>query len=214
MGNSSVQIKVSSSPSVSTSVVSTPISSQPTVASPDISSHDMQQKMMLLMTESFNKLSTVFSEGKQETKAEWPKFSGDSKKFRAWYLGILTQLSLPPWQELYDSIRHDVVDSTQNASLNGKLYSKIILALEGSTYKNFVSRKHLHANGVSLLAELVQTYKPCNVPELITAKTVEFWGQMKCQPNESIDTYYDPFQELSEDLEDVEEPIATKAAIR
>jgi hypothetical protein len=214
MGTSSAQVKVSSSPSNSASIVSTHISSQPAVASPDISSHDMQQKTMLMMTESFNKLSTAFSEGKQEKKAEWPKFSRDSKKFRAWYLGILTQLSLPPWQDLYDSIRHDVVDSTQNASLNGRLYSKIILALEGSAYKNFVSRKHLRANGVSLLAELVQTYKPRNVPELIAAKTVEFWGQMKRQPNESIDAYYDRFQELLEDLEDAEEPIATKAAIR
>ncbi len=57
-------------------------------------------------------------------KAEWPKFSGDSNKFRAWYLGIMTQMSLPPWQELYDPIKHDVVNTTQNVTLNGKLYSK------------------------------------------------------------------------------------------
>jgi len=38
---------------------------------------------------------------------------------------------------------------------------------------------------------MVQTYKPRNVPEIITAKTVEFWGSMKRLPSESIDSYYD-----------------------
>jgi hypothetical protein len=212
--NSEVPEAISSSSSNLPHIVSSPIPSQPASTSSDTSFHDTQQKMMLMMTESFNKLSTAFSEGKQEVKAEWPKFSGDSNKFRAWYLGIMTQMSLPPWQELYDPIKHDVVNTTQNVMLNGKLYSKIILALEGSAYKNFVSCKHLHANGISLLVELVQTYKPRNVPELIAAKTVEFWGQMKRQPNESIDAYYDRFQELLADLEDAEEPIAPKAAIR
>jgi len=96
----------------------------------------------------------------------------------------------------------------------GKLYSKIILALEGQAYKNFVFRKHFRANGIQLLQELVQTYKPRNVPELIAAKTVEFQGGMKRLPTESIDSYYDRVQELLEDLADAEEPIATKAAIR
>jgi hypothetical protein len=80
---------------------------------------------------------------------------------------------------LYDPIKHDVVTTTLNHSLNGKLYSKVILALEGSAYKNFISHKHLQANGILLLEELVQTYKPRNVPEMIAAKTVEFWGGMK-----------------------------------
>lgn len=73
---------------------------------------------------------------------------------------------------------------------------------------------HLYANGLGLLQELVQTYKPKNVPEIIAVKTVEFWGGMKCLPSESIDSYCDRFQELLEDLEDADEPIATKAAIR
>jgi len=170
--------------------------------------------MMLLMTESFSKLSTAFSEGKHETKSEWPKHNGDAKRFRSWYLGIMTQISLPPWQEFYDSVTHDIVSTTSNSSLNGKLYSKLILALEGLAYKNFVSRKHLRANGLLLLEELVQTYKPRNVPEIIAAKTVEFWGTLKRLPGESIDAYYDRFQEILEDLEEAEEPIATKAAIR
>ncbi len=65
-----------------------------------------------------------------------------------------------------------------------------------------------------MLQELVQTYKPRNVPELIAAKTVEFWGGMKRLPTETIDTYFDRFQELLEDLADAEEPNSTKAAIR
>jgi hypothetical protein len=33
-----------------------------------------------MLTESFSKLSTVLSE-KSDTKSDWPKFSGDGKKF-------------------------------------------------------------------------------------------------------------------------------------
>jgi hypothetical protein len=154
-----------------------------------------------------------FSESKNDTKSDWPKFSGDSKKFCLWYLGIMMQISLPPWSELYDASKHDIVASTTNAILSGKLYSKLILALEGIVYKSFVSCKHLRVNGIHLLQELVQTCKPKNVPKIIAAKTVEFWGSMKCLPTESIDSYYDRFQEILEDLEDADEPNATKAAM-
>ncbi len=126
----------------------------------------------------------------------------------------MMQISLPPWLDLYDSSKHDIVTSTGNSTLNGKLYSKIILALEGQACKNFVSCKHLHANSIHLLQELVQIYKPRNVPEIIAAKTVEFWGSMKQLLSESIDSYHEHFQELLEDLEDADEPIAPKAAIR
>ena len=72
----------------------------------------------------------------------------------------------------------------------------------------------MRANGLQLLLELSKTYKPTNVPEVIGAKTVEFWGHMKRLPNESIDDYYDRFHELLEDLQDADEPIPTKNAIR
>jgi hypothetical protein len=75
-------------PQIIASSVTTP------VVPPTISSGaDVQQQMMLMMTESFSKLSAAFSEGKNEPKTDWPKFNGDVKKFRSWYLGILTQLS-------------------------------------------------------------------------------------------------------------------------
>jgi hypothetical protein len=72
----------------------------------------------------------------------------------------------------------------------------------------------LRADGIRLLQELVQTYKPKNVPEVIAAKTVEFWGNTKRLPTETVDSYYDRFQELLEDLADSEEPISIKAAMR
>jgi hypothetical protein len=107
-------------------------------------------------------------------KSEWPKFAGDIKKFRPWYLAIIAQLSLSPWQEYYDSTRNNIVSTMSNISLNGKLYSKLLLALEGTALQNMVSRKLLRANGLGHLHELVQTYKPHNVPEVIAAKTSEF----------------------------------------
>jgi hypothetical protein len=134
-------VSTSSIPQVSNRSEPQPVSTLSATLASTNSSQDLQTQMMLLMTESFSKLSTAFSEGKHETKSEWPKFNGDAKRFRSWYLGIMTQISLPPWQEFYDSVTHDIVSTMSNSS---------ILALEGSAYKNFVSRKHLRANGLLL----------------------------------------------------------------
>jgi hypothetical protein len=58
----------------------------------------------MMLNDTFSKLSTVIADSKSsETKSDYPKFIGDSKKFFAWYLAIMAQLSLSPWQELYDS---------------------------------------------------------------------------------------------------------------
>jgi hypothetical protein len=105
---------------------------------------------------------------------------------------------------------------TTNTHLNGKLYAKLqlFLALEGSVLQGIVSCKHLRANGLMLLQELVQTYKPKNVPELIAAKTSEFWGNTKRLPHETIDSYYNHFHELLDEPSDADEPIFTKSAIR
>jgi len=124
----------------------------------------------MILTDSFSKLSSALSE-KSDSKSDWPKFSGDTKKFRSWYLAIMAQLSLPPWMELYDEAKHDIKTTTTNVSLNGKLYSKLLLALDGSALQSVVSKKYLRANGISLLQDLIQTYKPKKVPEIIAAKT-------------------------------------------
>jgi len=125
----------------------------------------------------------------------------------------MTQVSLPPWNVLYDSQTNGVVAMTTNTLLNGKLYSKIILSLEGKALKHAVSRKHLRANGLLPLQELTKTYKPTNVPKVIASKTVEFWGHTRRLPHESIDQYYDRIHELVDDLQDADEPISTKSAI-
>jgi hypothetical protein len=199
------------SAAVPTAVTSTSVSAHLTSALSNQS--DQQSKMMLLFANSISKLSSVLGE-KSESKSDWPKFSGDQKKFRAWYHAIMAQISLPPWAEFYDSSKHDVVTSASNSTLNGKLYSKLLLALEGQVLQSIVSRKHLHANGLKLLQELVQAYKPWNVPEVIAFKTSEFWGNTKRFQNESIDDYYNRFQDLLEDLTEADEPISTKSAIR
>jgi hypothetical protein len=81
----------------------------------------MQTQLMVMVSESFTKLSTALQE-KSDPKTDWPKFAGDSKKFGSWYLAIMAQLSLPPWVEFYDSTKNDVITTTLNSSLNGKLY--------------------------------------------------------------------------------------------
>jgi hypothetical protein len=93
---------------------------------------DPSQQVMLMLAESFSKLSTMMVQDKgSETKYDWPKFAGDAKVFKAWYLAIVAQLSLPQWQDLYDVSRKDIVTTTTNVSLNSKLYAKLITCLEG-----------------------------------------------------------------------------------
>jgi hypothetical protein len=53
-----------------------------------------------------------------------------------------------------------------------------------------------------------------NIPEVIAAKTTEFWGTLKRAPNESVDAYYNRFQELLDHLAEADEPISIKSAIR
>ncbi len=66
---------------------------------------------------------------------------------------------------------------------------------------------------MAVLQDLVHIYKPKNIPEVIAAKTAEFWGTMKRSPSETVDTYFNRFQELLDDLADADEPISTKSAI-
>jgi hypothetical protein len=98
--------------------------------------------MMLLLTDSFKKLSSALTD-KSDFKSEWPKFGGDMKKFHSWYLAIMAQLSLPPWSEFYDHSKNDIISHATNTTLNGKLYSKLLIALEGSALQGVVSKKHL-----------------------------------------------------------------------
>jgi len=155
--------------SPSTPCPSTVLSNSAPSAIAASTSVDFQVQMMTMLNETFNKLSTVLSDKGTDMKGDWPKFSGDSEKFRSWYLAILAQLSIPPWLDLYNASTNDVVPTTTNTILNGKLYAKILVCLESQVLQNMVSRKHVRGNGLLLLKELVQTYKPRNVDNLTDA---------------------------------------------
>jgi hypothetical protein len=175
---------------------------------------DPQTRMMLMLTETFAKLSSTLSDKKEETKSDWPKFSGDQRKFRPWYMAIMSQLSLPPWQELYDPITNEPVQATANTQLNAKLYAKLLVSLEGSAFQSIVSREHLRANGLLLLQDLVQTYRPKPVPEVLASKTSAFWGSTKRLPTETLDEYYNRFRELLYDISNGPDQISSASAMR
>jgi hypothetical protein len=196
---------------VSPTITSSGLSS---TSSPDSSSQDFQQQMMTMLNATFTKLTTVMTESKAiDSKSDWPKFAGDMKKIKHWYLAIVDQLSLTPWKEFYDSTNNTFVKTTGNTALNEKLYAKLLLCLEGQVFQDMVSRKHLRANGLLLLSELSQTYRPSHVPEVTAAKTVEFWSTLKRSLNESVDAYYNRFKALLDDLEEAGEPIPIRSAI-
>jgi hypothetical protein len=75
-------------PSSSTPVVSSssPMSNGNLSATPQVSglnSNDVQAQLMLALTESFSKMTTIMTERSSDTKSDWPKFSGDAKKFKS-----------------------------------------------------------------------------------------------------------------------------------
>ena len=191
-------------PSVSVPATSSQVSSQVSTSAAALGD-PFQTQILQMLNETFTKLSTVLSESKNDAKSEWPKFSGDISKFRDWYLAIMAQISLSPWNLLYDPIKNDIVESTSNSQLNSKLYAKLLVCLEGQAMKNMVSRKHVRANGILLLQELHQMYKLKNVPEVIAAKTAEFWSKLKRSNNESVDSYYNRFHELLDEINDAKE---------
>jgi len=79
--------------------------------------------------------------------------------------------------------------------------------------KNMLSRKHLHANGLLLLQELYHMYKLKNVPEVIAAKTAEFWSKIKRSNYETVDDYYNRFHKLLDDVNDFRETVTKTDAI-
>jgi len=83
----SVATSSSSQPSASVNLSGSIAPSVPSNSSSN-PPQDLHSQMLSLLTETFSKLTT----GASESKSEWPKFNGDSKKFRAWYLAIMAQL--------------------------------------------------------------------------------------------------------------------------
>jgi hypothetical protein len=129
-------------------------------------------------------------------------------------MAVVTQISLPLWHDLYDATTNDVCLVTTNSSLIAKLYAKLIVCLEGSAFQSIVSKEHLRANGLLLLQDLVQTYKPKHVLEVIVAKTIIFWGSTKRQSHETIDDYYNRFRELLYEISCGPDKISMEGAMR
>ncbi len=193
---------------------SSTLNTSASVSSTPVSNDDFQTQMLQLLNDTFSKLSTAITNTKNDTKSDWPKFSGEVSKFKDWYLAIMAQLSLPPWSSLYDPVKNDIVTSTVDSQLNGKLYAKLLVCLEGQAMKNMISRKHLRANGLLLLQELHRMYKPKNVSEVLAAKTVEFWSKLKRANSEMVDNYYNRFHELLDEINDFRKTVSKQDAIR
>jgi len=62
----------------------------------------------------------------------------------------------------------------------------------------------------SYFVNWVETYKLANVPEVLAAKAGEFWSRTKHTSHESVDTYYNHFRELLDDLDQADDRISTK----
>jgi len=208
-----VSPSLATSPSMASPII--PSSGLSTTLSSDHLSQDFQQQMMTMLNATFTKLTTVIADSKPtDSKSDWPKFARDMKKFKHWFLAVVAQLSLMPWKEFYDYTNNTLVKTTESTALNEKLYAKLLLCLESQVFQDMVSRKHLRANGLLLLCELSQTYRPSHVPEVIAAKTVEFWSTLKRSPSESVDAYYNRFQAILDDLKEAGEPIPVGGAIQ
>lgn len=172
-GTTVVQSSIPVSPVVSSSVSNPTYSVVATSSSgpSSVSTSDFQTQILSVLNDTFSKLSSIISDTysvlhdtrqalsdskSSDSKVKCIKFSGDPKKFRSWYLAIMAQHSIAPWSELYDVTLNSVVPTTTNTSLNGKLYAKVIGALEGSALQHMLSRAHLQANGILFLHELHQ----------------------------------------------------------
>ncbi len=103
-----------------------------------------QAQIMMMMTEAFSKLIMDFTETKTTNlKANQPIFDGTKSKFQSWYLTFLSQVSVPPWCDLYDTATNYLVSSMSNTSLNAKFYSKRLLVLKGEALSIIDLQKHL-----------------------------------------------------------------------
>ena len=57
-------------------------------------------------------------------------------------------------------------------------------------------------------------YKPKNVPEIVAAKTAEFWSNLGRSNSETVDNYYNRFHELLDEINDFRETVPKQDAIR
>ncbi len=81
--------------------------------------------------------TTVISEKSSETKSDWPKFSGNTKNFWHWYLAIIAQLSLSPWNEFYNPVTNMMIHSTGNTKLMKNYMPSFFSVLRGKYLKTW-----------------------------------------------------------------------------
>jgi len=86
--------------------------------------------------------------------------------------------------------------------------------LESTALQSIVAQSHLHSDGLQVLQDLTATHRPVHVPEIIAAKTVQFWGSTRRMSNETVDANYYCFKELFDEIQDADGPIPTKNAMR
>jgi len=55
----------------------------------------------------------------------------------------MAQISLPPWQEFYDSTRNDIITTTTNSVLNGKLYAMLIIFTLSPEFESIQNNYHI-----------------------------------------------------------------------
>jgi len=142
-----------------------------------------------------------------------PKFSEKVKKFCPWHLLIMAQPYLPPWQELYDITSNDVVDTTSNTTLNGKLHAKLLcLFWRTSLVEYTVSRKDLRQWFITFtgITPSIQTeecnWSHCgqNIWMVVSDKMSSQWVYW---------SYCNYFHELLDDLYETEELISMMSSI-
>jgi hypothetical protein len=138
--SSSSNIIPPTNPTSSPTIQSPSIRYSPAIPNSTVSglnpSTDPHGHLMVMMTEAFSKLTTVFTETKSsEMKSEWPTFDGTKTKFRSWYLTILSQVSVSPWNGLYNTTTNDLVTTTTNSSLNASSTPSYYFLWKGQLYE-------------------------------------------------------------------------------
>jgi hypothetical protein len=113
-----------------------PSSGASSVVPSSTSPQDFQQQKLSMLNDTFSKLTTVMTESKSsDSKADWPKFNGDTKKFKHWHLAIIAQLSLAPWKELYDPTTNTLLKTTPIQVLMRNYMPRYYYALKARSSK-------------------------------------------------------------------------------
>jgi len=116
----------------------------------------------------------------------FPKFSG--KDFTTWYDSILSILSSPGWNKLYDQATDDAIQIDPMNDLSADLYTSLKRCLLGNAQDTMLHKKGIRSQGINFLKVLQSTYNP----KLSTVERDEKqrnFLSISRKPTESIDSY-------------------------